>query len=225
MGLFSALGSIGGVIGGLLGKKSDQELQKDFAKKGIQWRVADANKAGIHPLAALGANTISYSPVGVGSDLPALGESLGAGLDRAQAAAGTSGQRARQMEDLSLERAGLENDLLRSQIAQINRPHVGPAMQSLDGSDGTIKLVPPQQTPNMRLFGKDYKTNPGFVDAQSVEDRYGDSEILSTVTALVNMGADGYTIMKNLVSRPEFFRPPKYGPTRSGYKARYLKGY
>lgn len=36
--------------------------QKEFAQSGIQWRVADAKKAGLHPLAALGANTTSYSP-------------------------------------------------------------------------------------------------------------------------------------------------------------------
>ena len=35
---------------------------KQFAKRGIQWRVHDAKKAGLHPLAALGAQTTSFSP-------------------------------------------------------------------------------------------------------------------------------------------------------------------
>lgn len=38
-------------------------LQREFAQKGIQWRVADAKAAGIHPLYALGAQTNSYQPV------------------------------------------------------------------------------------------------------------------------------------------------------------------
>lgn len=43
----------------------NRDLQKRFAQKGVQWRVKDAKKAGIHPLAALGANTISYQPQSV----------------------------------------------------------------------------------------------------------------------------------------------------------------
>lgn len=39
------------------------QQQREFAQKGIRWRVSDAKKAGIHPLFALGANTASFSPV------------------------------------------------------------------------------------------------------------------------------------------------------------------
>lgn len=42
------------------------EFQKEFAKHGIQWKVEDAKQAGIHPLAALGAQTVSFSPSVVG---------------------------------------------------------------------------------------------------------------------------------------------------------------
>lgn len=44
--------------------RTNNQLQYDFAQKGIQWRVNDAKKAGIHPLAALGANTNSPSFAG-----------------------------------------------------------------------------------------------------------------------------------------------------------------
>lgn len=40
--------------------------QREFAKHGIRWRVEDAIAAGIHPLAALGVNTASGSPVSIG---------------------------------------------------------------------------------------------------------------------------------------------------------------
>jgi hypothetical protein len=67
MGFLS--GSImGGIIPDLLGMKSDhdankanQQMQYDFAQKGIQWKVKDAKKAGIHPLYAMGASTQSPS--------------------------------------------------------------------------------------------------------------------------------------------------------------------
>lgn len=38
------------------------ERQKEFAQNAIQWRVADARKAGLHPLYALQGGGASYSP-------------------------------------------------------------------------------------------------------------------------------------------------------------------
>ena len=88
MGLFSTIGKVvgttfggpnGGAIGGALGgaldskkAKSDAqdvsnlsyERQKEFAKNTIQWKVEDAKKAGIHPLAAIGSTTSAYTPSG-----------------------------------------------------------------------------------------------------------------------------------------------------------------
>lgn len=67
--LGSLLGAAGSIFGGLLGASQaskDRAFQKKFAQNGIQWRAADARKAGIHPLAALGASTPSYTPVGDG---------------------------------------------------------------------------------------------------------------------------------------------------------------
>lgn len=54
------------------------KFQKKFAKKGIQWRVADAKKAGLHPLYALGAQVPAFSPVqdATGSALAAMGQDI-----------------------------------------------------------------------------------------------------------------------------------------------------
>lgn len=41
-------------------------VQKEFAQQGIRWRVEDAIAAGIHPLAALGANLVHPTPAAVG---------------------------------------------------------------------------------------------------------------------------------------------------------------
>lgn len=68
---------VGGTTAGFLSQgenaharnQADQEMaanikmQREFAKNGIRWRVEDAKAAGLHPLAALGASSMGYSPV------------------------------------------------------------------------------------------------------------------------------------------------------------------
>lgn len=79
------IGGIGSVVGGLLGAseaKKNRKLQKKFAQNGIQWRATDARKAGIHPLAALGASGAQYQPVNSG-----LGSAVADGMSRIGAAA------------------------------------------------------------------------------------------------------------------------------------------
>lgn len=62
-------------VGGLLNMSNQnklaerqENLQREFAQNSIQWRVNDAKKAGIHPVAALGSQGISYNPSYVGGD-------------------------------------------------------------------------------------------------------------------------------------------------------------
>lgn len=43
--------------------RDNMEMQREFAKNGVRWRVEDAVAAGLHPLAALGVNPASASPV------------------------------------------------------------------------------------------------------------------------------------------------------------------
>lgn len=61
------------LINGFLNRKNQnkladkqENLQREFAQNSIQWRTADAKKAGIHPVAALGSQGISYNPSYVG---------------------------------------------------------------------------------------------------------------------------------------------------------------
>lgn len=61
--------------------------QKEFAKHGIQWRVEDAKNAGIHPLAAIGAQTTSFTPSLIAGqrdtpNLSVLGSNIKALLNR-----------------------------------------------------------------------------------------------------------------------------------------------
>ncbi|AXH75053.1 MAG: DNA pilot protein [Microviridae sp.] len=69
-GLNAGIGAVTGLAGQWVNSIFNQaqsqreyERQKEFAQNSIQWRVADAQRAGIHPLAALGGQGINYSPV------------------------------------------------------------------------------------------------------------------------------------------------------------------
>lgn len=78
----TGLGSLGSAIGGLFGaKKSNKDARRMFQQQmdeSIQRRVADAKKAGIHPLFALGAS-VGASPTlmaGQSTSGSALGEGI-----------------------------------------------------------------------------------------------------------------------------------------------------
>lgn len=63
--------------------RDNAALQREFAQMGIQWRVKDAQKAGIHPLYALGANTTPATPSHVApeSNLGQVGHYAGQAVD------------------------------------------------------------------------------------------------------------------------------------------------
>lgn len=137
-GIGSALGSAVGPLiskglGSLFGMKSDADAQKDlsekFAKRSIQWRVKDAERAGVHPLYALGAN------VSMGPSLPIGGgafDEMGQGIGRAaDALLSNEGRNASAVERLALERAGLENELLRAQISNAKQAGNPPGMNAI----------------------------------------------------------------------------------------------
>lgn len=128
--LGAILGAVGSLASGLLGAKSAEKnaakqakLQKEFAQNSIQWKAADAEKAGISKLYALGANTTSYSPVSIGDtsglgNLGPMGQDIGRALDtnapqsgKASTVLGTAAVK------LQLEGMKLDNDIKRTQLA------------------------------------------------------------------------------------------------------------
>lgn len=123
------------IIGGIMGSRAQDKnikLQKEFAQHGIRWKVEDAKAAGLHPLAALGAQTSSFSPVSVGTDLSSGIAAAGGDISRAINATRSSGERidayTKTLRDLQLQRAGLENQLLASQIAKVNQAGTPPPL-------------------------------------------------------------------------------------------------
>lgn len=65
--------------------RKNAELQKEFAQNSIQWKVEDAKRAGVHPLAALGASGYSASPSFVGADngIAQAGQQVSQGIAKA----------------------------------------------------------------------------------------------------------------------------------------------
>jgi len=97
-------------------------LQREFAQQGISWRVADARRSGIHPLAALGASTHSASPVALGADHSGIASS-GQDISRAmQTAFNSRGKQVsmyqKRVMDLNLKNMELRNAYIASQIAR-----------------------------------------------------------------------------------------------------------
>lgn len=153
----SILGGLGSILGGVFGRSAaddNKDAQFHFANNGIQMRVKDAEKAGIHPLYALGAQTPQFQPVStdwasdMGQGLSQLGQSADDFLKRGTSAEGKFGAT---MQALSVERGQLENDLLRSQIARLNSTGMAtpfannPAMEG-QGNSGLVTPQPAQPT-------------------------------------------------------------------------------
>lgn len=165
--LGALIGAATSVAGGLLNNKAQKDanraneaaalrqeaLQKEFAQSGIQWKVQDAEKAGIHPLYALGANTTSYQPTNVGggaADFSFLGDA-GQNIGRAiNATRSTPAQAlALQATKTQIEGLQLDNELKRTQLASAlalaNQTGPTPGMpelltrQGIPGQSGTIE--------------------------------------------------------------------------------------
>lgn len=122
--LGSLVGAGSSLIGGLLGNSQEKEAlqwQKTYAKHRVEMTVKDAERAGIHPLAALGS-----SAAGSMVSPPYTGNSLGDGVARAgQILADqlSTGRATRELMSSEAERNRAETAMLndatsRSQIAK-----------------------------------------------------------------------------------------------------------
>lgn len=176
------LGEILGAIGGFLGLGQQAKANadaKDLALHSVQYRVKDAQEAGIHPLAALGAPTLSMSPVSVG-DVGAPFRDLGQGLDRAYEAGNTlkgrAGDLALQLTQAQVDGAYLDNDIKRVELAsRVRRSLVGagvppvipdPGANTARGADIGGQTIP--------LPGGKTITTGQTGTSEEIERQYGD---------------------------------------------------
>lgn len=137
---------ISGVFGAIEGSRNREmqrdanaqnaALQKDFARNSIQWKVADAKDAGIHPLAALGAQTMSPSAsyqAPVSTELSQMGQNIG----RAINATRSKGDRALAELQLASAKADvdgkhIENQIRAHRLQEMQNPSANPIPTGVD---------------------------------------------------------------------------------------------
>lgn len=191
MGWGSAIGgAIGGALG-LIGSSQSQanaarlnqlnyEHQKEFAQNGIRWRVADAKAAGLHPLAALGAQVASYSPSAVIGDSPDYSflKDMGQGIDRAMDAKATQRERAEREQkenalfNEELKGKQLQNQEMETRIQQMKWDMAMDAARNAERSVRTQQQVPPMPSlaPDGSLMpGQSNSTSLGGIESKPAE--------------------------------------------------------
>lgn len=194
--LGSIIGAASSLLGGFMQSKENKkqyEHQKEFAKSGIQWKVEDAEKAGIHPLYAMGAQTTSYQPTQAGDfGIPDAGQNIGRAIDATRSS--PEQKAALAITAAQIEGLNLDNELKRTQLAStqalVNQTGPKPGLPGLfdnfalagQGDSGVVtsvppghKAVPPEYTsPEAAMFGHKWKRTGDHSDAQTWENMYGD---------------------------------------------------
>lgn len=153
MGFFSSVGkALGGAVGSIVGAgaslfganknskavssanaanmafaREQLEYQKELHRNQIQWKVEDAKKAGLHPLAGLGVSPSSFSPVS-GNVIPntqdySYLQQMGQDIDRSILQAKTKEEQKdalrlqNQSIALDLQGKDLNNQILQAELA------------------------------------------------------------------------------------------------------------
>lgn len=198
-----------GLAGGLLGNRSErkaQDLQLQGAKNSIQWRVADAEKAGVHPLYAIGAPGIQIAPTQVGSLGNAVSQ-MGQDLSRAVYSQADAEERAEQRQvalgsqlaqlriasddaaarranaeaNLALARERQQLDWLRFDLDKGNSDVINQYYQSMVARMRSAQVGPPSPSVRSRGSVYDYADRSGKAGA-SIES------VPSTVVREGNLG-------------------------------------
>lgn len=195
MGLFGDVaGAVGSVVGGALGlagsaasnanaaaiNKFNYQAQKEFAQNSIRWRVADAKAAGLHPLAALGAQSSGYTPSATIGDSPDFSflQDVGQNIGRAIDAKRTNRERDEQERKQNLlfneELKGrqLQNQETQTRIDSMKWDMAMEAARNAERSVRTQQQVPsmPSLAPDGSLMpGQGNATSPGGIESKPAE--------------------------------------------------------
>lgn len=156
--------------------EKQEDMQAKFARNAIQWKVKDAEKAGVHPLYALGAPTMSYSPVSIGgaSNFAEVGQDIGRAIGAGTPKAGQISAYEAQVQKLNLQGMGLDNEYKAAQLARLrNELLQKPALPPFT-LPGDVSFQPGSQTP-----------------AQKWQDQYGD--VVESAVGVPSVIYDSFT--------------------------------
>lgn len=115
--------------------KKNIKYQKEFAKNGIKWRMEDAQRSGVNPLYAMGAQTQSFSPISVGStqsnydpgeNYRNIGNTIAnAGQDIGRSISASRTQEEKLMAAAQIQSLNLDNQIKATQLKnlQLNSPN------------------------------------------------------------------------------------------------------
>lgn len=172
----SLISAAGNLLGGYMNQNSAENAnaanaaqnqlnlayQHEANTKNIQWKVADAKAAGLHPLAALGVSAAGGPSASIGQTADtSMGDAVsrtGQDISRALSATQSQQRRAEAFDNatrsLDIENKSLQNELLRSRIA-ISKAGSPPASPSPDqawqvsgqGEVPSVKMKPFEVTP------------------------------------------------------------------------------
>lgn len=238
------IGAGASILGGLMGNKANEkasqkqyEQQKEFAQSGIQWKVKDAEAAGVHPLYALGANTTSYAPQSVGgpdfSFMSQAGQNIGRAIDSTRSNPAKLNAMAQTAQAVQLEGLQLDNDIkrasLNSALALTNQTGSAPGLPtvttspSINGMPGqgnapqidyTKKAAPHEGIPSIEANASPevamYKTRKGF-----------SPQIPQNLSESFEQDWPGFyqwMVRNKMSGDPNFIRAM---PTRPGYRKHY----
>lgn len=220
------------IIGGIISdnaqsKNVEKQLaaQREFAQQGVQWKVADAKKAGVHPLYALGAQTHSFAPMSIGaSGLGSAVSSMGQDIGRAVAATSPAAARAAdaQIRLIEAQARNLELQNMGQAVRQVAPSQVGPAFPSVDTGVPLPRARPPEAGAYglgvIDTFGRRIDTRPDRSATQKVSDQYGEivgeaHGIESFVHAVSMQAAMEYQRMLDA-----FYRGPSASSLRRSHK-------
>lgn len=177
---------------------ANMRQQMELARHGIRMRVEDAKESGIHPLYAIGAPSISWTPVPVGgapaTDYADQFGKMGQDLTRAFAASESapakisSIQRAQQTtsNNLDLENKKLRNDLLKIQIQKATAPGNPPGV-AFPVAEGKG-----EDNPSMMIGGSRVAEDPGWSPAKTAADRWGDESLATNAYGNIRAIRDLY---------------------------------
>lgn len=128
--------SLAGKAFDFMNAKSASNKARDQAQMAFPMRVKQAQKLGIHPLAALGAN------VSAGPQVPAFSNFGDMGQDVSRAVAAGSNVDQRMLQRLSVEKVLAEIDFIKARTASIQRDQVGPPVPSPTHVTGDSNMRP-----------------------------------------------------------------------------------
>lgn len=204
--IISAAASIGGGLLQANNAKKQMAMQKEFAQNQLQWKAADAEKAGISKYFAMGAPTASYSPVSVGDyGLGAAGQAIASGIPgqggKGSTTAGKISGISSEIAAAQLDGLRIDNDIKRaelaSKIAIATQPGAGGSLDTdvVSGPEG-LKLkkeVSPSGYQPQKTFGVSpevdwYRTKFGYepVPPQQLSEVHENNAIMRWAWMLRN---------------------------------------